>query len=88
MGIDRDLVAPFAAIGGLSRRFFITTRLQPQMKKYRCLWCMSTANHNIWYFGHVSGHPIVKHRHLPVESSKPARLERILCLSTAPGPRK
>jgi hypothetical protein len=47
MGIDRDLVAPFAAIGGLSRRFFITTRLQPQMKKYRCLWCMSTANHNI-----------------------------------------
>src|SRR5208282_4526573 len=20
------------------------------MKKYRCLWCKSTANHNIWYF--------------------------------------
>jgi hypothetical protein len=21
--------------------------LQPQMKKYRCLWCLSTPNHNI-----------------------------------------
>jgi RimJ/RimL family protein N-acetyltransferase len=23
------------------------------MKKYRCLWCMSTTNHNILYFVHI-----------------------------------
>jgi hypothetical protein len=33
--------------GGSSRRCFMTVRLQPQMKKYRCLWCVSTINHNI-----------------------------------------
>src|ERR1700689_3897911 len=25
------------------------------MKKYRCLWCKSTANHNIWCFHRTSG---------------------------------
>ncbi len=25
----------------------LTVRLQPQMKKYRSPWCMSTKNHNI-----------------------------------------
>jgi len=29
---------------------FISIRLQPQMKKYRSLWGMSTTNHNILYF--------------------------------------
>jgi hypothetical protein len=33
---------------------FVTIRLQPQMKKYRSLWCMSTTNHNILYFVRVS----------------------------------
>ena len=42
---------------------FITIRLQPQMKKYRCLWCMSTANHNILYFVHICGHWLPKHGH-------------------------
>jgi hypothetical protein len=39
------------------RRFFtpgiFTIRLKPQMKKYRSLWYMSTANHNILYFLHI-----------------------------------
>src|ERR1700728_4097538 len=25
------------------------------MKKYRCLWCKSTANHNIWCFHRTFG---------------------------------
>ncbi len=25
------------------------------MKKYRCLWCLSTKNHNILYFVHIRG---------------------------------
>jgi hypothetical protein len=28
----------------------VTICLQPQMKKYRSLWWMSTTNHNILYF--------------------------------------
>ena len=36
------------------RRFFITVRLQPQMKKYRCPWYVSTTNHNILYFVGIS----------------------------------
>ncbi len=35
------------------RRFFVTVRLQPQMKKYRCPWYVSTQNHNILYFVHI-----------------------------------
>jgi hypothetical protein len=34
---------------------FITIRLQPQMKKYRCLWGLSTTNHNILYFVRIPG---------------------------------
>ena len=41
--------------GGSSHRRFFTIRLQPQMKKYRCLWYKSTTNHNILYFVAVSG---------------------------------
>jgi hypothetical protein len=37
------------------RRSFVTVRLQPQMKKYRCPWYVSTQNHNILYFVHISG---------------------------------
>jgi hypothetical protein len=29
---------------------FITIQLKPQMKTYRCLWWLSTTNHNILYF--------------------------------------
>jgi hypothetical protein len=41
----------FSVLSGLSmgrshRRSFIT-RLRPQMKKYLCLWYLSTKNHNI-----------------------------------------
>jgi hypothetical protein len=32
-----------------------TTILQPQMKKYRSLWCMSTTNHKILYLPHIPG---------------------------------
>jgi hypothetical protein len=34
---------------------FVAARLQPQLKKYRCLWWMSTTNHNILYFLNISG---------------------------------
>jgi len=34
---------------------FVTVGLQPQMKKYRCLWYKSTTNHNILYFVRVPG---------------------------------
>ncbi len=37
-------------LGGFWRHGFLTVRLQPQMKKYRCLWWMSTPGHNILYF--------------------------------------
>jgi hypothetical protein len=37
------------------RGIFVTVRLQPQMKKYRCLWYMSTRNHNILYSEHIQG---------------------------------
>jgi hypothetical protein len=37
------------------RRSFVTVRLQPQMKKYRCPWYVSIQNHNILYFVHISG---------------------------------
>jgi len=33
---------------------FVTVRLQPQMKKYRCPWYVSTTNHNILYFVGIS----------------------------------
>jgi hypothetical protein len=36
------------------RQYFITVRLQPQMKKYRCPWYVSTTNHNILYFVGIS----------------------------------
>ena len=36
------------------RRFFLTPCLQPQMKTYRCPWCVSRTNHNILYFGGIS----------------------------------
>jgi hypothetical protein len=36
--------------GGSSHRSIVKLRLLPQMKKYRCLWCVSTRNHNILYF--------------------------------------
>lgn len=36
------------------RRCLLTPCLQPQMKTYRCPWCVSRTNHNIWYFGHIS----------------------------------
>jgi len=29
--------------------------VKPQMKKYRCPWCMSTRNHNILYFVSIWG---------------------------------
>ena len=38
----------------ISTGIFITIRLKPQMKKYRCLWYVSTTNHNILYFVGVS----------------------------------
>ena len=37
-----------------SHRRLIKARLRPQMKKYLCLWYMSTKNHNILYFVDVS----------------------------------
>jgi len=39
--------------GGVYTPEFMTIRLQPQMKKYRCLWCKSTTNHYILYFVHT-----------------------------------
>ena len=48
----------FFSHSGLGRVFtprFITIRLQPQMKKYRCLWCKSRINHYILYLVHDSG---------------------------------
>jgi hypothetical protein len=33
------------------------TAVKPQMKKYRCLWGVSTTNHNILYFVVISGIP-------------------------------
>ena len=42
-------------LGGTFAPEFVRNRLRPQMKKYRCPWYMSTTNHNILYFGHISG---------------------------------
>ena len=47
----------------------VTPRLQPQMKKYRCLWGMSTANHNILYSLVICGTSSLNTADLPVESS-------------------
>jgi hypothetical protein len=66
---------------------FFTVRLQPQMKKYRCLLGKSTANHNIWYFLHISGIRLLNPANQPVESLKVlarcgfdcARLPQIKC---------
>jgi hypothetical protein len=44
---------------GTSRRGLVTVRLQPQMKKYRCLWYKSSANHNILYFVPIPGIPFL-----------------------------
>jgi hypothetical protein len=41
--------------GGIFTPESMTIRLQPQMKKYRCLWYMSTTNHNILYFVAING---------------------------------
>jgi len=35
-------------------RCLLTDCLQPQMKTYRCPWCVSRTNHNILYFVHIS----------------------------------
>ena len=36
------------------RRCLLTPCLQPQMKTYRCPWCVSRTNHNILYFVNIS----------------------------------
>jgi hypothetical protein len=41
-------------LGGTFAPEFVNIRLRPQMKKYRCPWWMSTTNHNILYFVHIS----------------------------------
>jgi hypothetical protein len=59
VGLGQKMVQ-VAGIGGFSRNRFssvmrrflglqMKARLQPQMKKYRCPWGLSTANHNILY---------------------------------------
>ena len=35
-------------------RCLLTPCLQPQMKTYRCPWCVSRTNHNILYFVNIS----------------------------------
>jgi hypothetical protein len=35
-------------------RCLLTDCLQPQMKTYRCPWCVSRTNHNILYFVNIS----------------------------------
>lgn len=35
---------------GRAHRSFVKIRLEPQMKKYRSLWCLSRQNHNILCF--------------------------------------
>jgi hypothetical protein len=42
---------PPQAVGGTANYEFA---VKPQMKKYRCPWCMSTKNHNILYFVCIS----------------------------------
>jgi hypothetical protein len=53
MGVARNYRG-FSSVDGPPAGFFtpdfITARLQPQMEKYRCLWCKSSSNHNILYF--------------------------------------
>ena len=36
------------------RRYLLTAHSRPQMKTYRCPWCVSRTNHNILYFVHIS----------------------------------
>jgi hypothetical protein len=43
----------FSSVVGLAAYFapnIFKVLLQPQMEKYRCLWCKSSSNHNILYF--------------------------------------
>jgi hypothetical protein len=47
----------------------ITIHEQPQMKKYRYLWSVSTINHYILYFVHIPRPHIPESGLLPVESS-------------------
>jgi hypothetical protein len=47
----------------------VTVCLQPQMKKYRCPWGVSTANHNILYFVDISRTRSLNTAKWPVESS-------------------
>jgi hypothetical protein len=47
----------------------VTICLQPQMKKYRCPWGVSTANHNILYFVDISRTRSLNTAQWPVESS-------------------
>jgi hypothetical protein len=53
---ERETVA-LSLLSNDWRRFFtprfVTIRLQPQMKKYRCRWYKSTTNHNILYFLYI-----------------------------------
>jgi hypothetical protein len=49
-----DFYREFSSVVGLVAEWFapniIKVLLQPQMEKYRCLWCKSSSNHNILYF--------------------------------------
>jgi len=52
-------------LAGCQRGYFtpgiIKIRLQPQMEKYRCLWCKSSPNHYILYFMRISQHSTSEH---------------------------
>jgi hypothetical protein len=49
-----DFYREFSSVVGLAAADFapniFKVLLQPQMEKYRCLWCKSSSNHNILYF--------------------------------------
>jgi hypothetical protein len=49
-----DFYREFSSVAGLVAADFAPNMfkvlLQPQMEKYRCLWCKSSSNHNILYF--------------------------------------
>jgi hypothetical protein len=46
-----EKATPLQAVRGTANYEFA---VKPQMKKYRCPWCMSTQNHNILYFVNIS----------------------------------
>ncbi len=50
---------------------------EPQMKKNRCLWCVSTRNHNILYFVCVPRYPFPKHGESPCGKRESPRQARI-----------